>query len=538
MQLSAAIYMRLFVLGILIASCSNRTREVATIVEDAGTDQNDQSFSDLDSSSEPDVVDELDIDNDSDIVAPDYWDQITNRCADVTPNFLPEPQGEILPPPVNLTAALAWQRSELCPGEFPGALDLDSTPGTLAMGEYEGKTIVFEAFETPFAPLSGYGVRAIARIDPVSGASLGCLTTESVSGVMAPPMHIDPRAGDSPLVVLRTYQDGGTFETAPVMSWWSSTWQTEERLPIPVSDETVTPETYLLPDGQLLILLDGHRLASVDSTSGSVNWVVRPSDVQQVLGLPYPLQSGMSRYRTVFDPVTRTVHMQVRSAKNTADGQGGNISITHCGVVEESSIDSIKTTLPFGDGFLEVSPGENGYRLRSLDSGGTVTRTIPNCENVVSLENNRVACINISNQDRTLTLSVLKWPDDMEVFALEEPLTPDGKRVVFMSNAIALRERLIVVQSRHFDSDFSNRSQKLRFIDWTTGEVVTDIDVPVPVVEQGWSSSREPVIDEHGNLVISMYGYLFGIATNTTGLSPTRFPRGFYLGGNRNLGAR
>ncbi len=523
-----------FVAGVLLVlGCSDQNTQ--SFKPDAGLDVS-QDIDTIDAqalSVEPDQAFDVLDDTDGPQPVPDYWDYVVNRCADVAADLPSQPQGAVQPPPANLTATLAWQRSDLCPNEFPGVFDLDSTIGTLAMGESQGKTVVFEAFESTFAPLAGYGLKGIARLDPATGLSQGCLLPPSESGVFGPPMHVDPRMGDSPLVVSLTYQDDSTYETNPVLRWWSPSWQTDETLPVPPNVSVKTPESFLLSDGQLLIFISPERIASVDSGSGQLNWVMRPSDLQVALGKEYPIVGPLSRLFTSFDPATRQIHIQVISAEWNSINEGVNVTISHCGDVKKTN-EPIQTRLAFGNGFLEISPLGYKYKLRTLDAAGDVKLSVPSCDSVISLESDRVACL--TTQHKTLSLAVIQWPDIITNITLDDSSRPHGGFVEYSPAAIALRDRLIVVQATYGTPLLQNSYQRFSFVDWATGAVMTHVDIPMPEVGGGWSPVREPVVDDQGNLVISMYGSTFGVATNTSGLSPTLFPRGFYLGRNGNLG--
>jgi hypothetical protein len=501
-----------------------------------------------------DASEDMDVAADTEMGAnepPEVWDGVTNRCATARPLPAATSWGEERARPEQVVASIAWGRTSPCEGMGTPTLegvDQVGDHGSMVLARRGGEEVVAVTHEFTSAPeWSGNGVKALAWIEPEGGTPIGCDVFEDGRGVVFTPMHPSPWAPEDVIVATTTNQNdftSGLRGDPPTTRWWAPGWPDDvgRELPDPVSGSGfLTPRTRLLPDGQLLLFPRADRLVSVDAVTGELNWVVRPGEIRALisaeLGEEYDGFLRMRRQYTRFDRDRRVVRTRVASSRSMLGGSL-YLEIDACGsasLVEAPPGDQDATwwDIPFGQGTLEVSFNGNTYQARVRDADQTLG-TMTECLQIVTLTEDTAGCMRTSKFGAAFELEKLTWPARKGIVRLDESNSQEAERIWFKDAMVALTGDVLLLSAMYIDANEDR--ERLIFMDWRSGEVLTHVEFTPPPDAVVNEIAGPPLVTSDGMIVVQKGGYLTGISTNTGGLSPTSFPRGVDLGRNDNLG--
>jgi hypothetical protein len=486
---------------------------------------------------------DVDVDIDD---GPDVWDDLANRCAPEHPTPTAMSWGEEQERPAEVAASVAWARTHPCEGmNSPQGKDWMGQQGSMVLTEREGTEVLAVTHELPSVPeWSGEGVKALAWLDLSSGVPIECDAYPDGRGITLTPIHSNPWAPGSVVVATSTHQDdvtAGLPNESPSTIWWSPQWNEEARraLPDPIDQVGASaPQSKLLPDGQLLLFPRNDRLVSVDAVTGELNWVVRPRDIREALRNTGLRGFSMSRASTRFDATRRVVRTRVAAADGRTRGESIDIEIDACGgvtaVATESIDEAMWERIPFGEGSLEVGlDGRQKYQVRVRDGDQTLA-TLSGCQQVVTLAHDRVGCFKPGRYSASFQLEQLTWPARRSSVGLNESNSTEAEIVFFYPTLVSLRGGVVMLYALY--SSATEGRERILLFDWRSGEVLTHVEYTLPPDAVVNEPPGPALVTSDGMIVVQNGGYLTGISTNMSGLSPTYFPRGVDFGRNDNLG--
>lgn len=423
----------------------------------------------------------------------------------------------------SVVANVSWESSYSCAGEESGNVDNGSAYESMWKdGEKELVSTILHKYSEHGSVVAD----SFYTVDAKDGAVKSCQKINDRASVHERISVINPWTG-KPIHFLASANQGD----GPALVWWSDGWDKRHSIPLVLTRQWDQPIEVLFSEmGQLFVLFhSGGSLISLDAKTGEINWTLQPRDLDILTNnrnttytsnktriegnnLLLDLQVG-------FDSLTAVFDICGKGTLSPEINEGKRVSLGNNSVLIKQDYES----------YL--------YDITLLNETGSKLSEALQCSEVVSVRENKIACIHATSRKRFmgrpigLSITVLEEnAEKVEFDILDDEF--DSENVTFAGATTAMKSNILLLSS--LVNNGGSIISKLYFYSLKKNSVLKTVKFPHDSFTG--STVQPPLVSEDGTVVVRYGGSLFGISTNVKGLAPGSFPRGIRYGRNDNIG--